>query len=269
METQTGGEIEAPNFGVGGYGLDQAYLCFGRNAARYHPDVVLVGLTVFAIERTTNLYRPFYSHGNRIALVKPRFVCAGDSLRAVIGAVPDPVLFARGLAGFAQGPLRSYEGYYDPTIYESSWIDHSRLAWFVRSRLAWHERGDRFRVERILGAESEETAISRLILRRMKAETEAMGAQFATVILPSTRTLHLLRDEHKDPWAAFRSSLEQAGIEVWDILPALVNEGACAPCFLSDGHLTPEANALVAAKVVEHLKSAARRSGASQALSTH
>ncbi len=258
VEAQTGGRIEVPNFGVGGYGLDQAYLCFRRNAALYHPDVVLVGLTVFAVERTTSLYRPFYSHGNHIALVKPRFTCDAESLRAVIGVVPDPVAFTQELAGFAHHPLRPYESYYDAAIYESSWIDQSRLAWFVRSRLTWHERLARFRVERILGPESEETLLTRLIVLRMKAQTEAMGGRFAAVILPTSRSLRLLRDEHRDTWAPIRNSLDADGVEIWDLQTPFAT-GECGHCFLPDGHLTLEANAEVAAGVIEHLQARVRR----------
>src|SRR4030095_6580709 len=121
MEVQSNGRIEALNFGVGAYGLHQAYLCFRKHAAGYHPDVVLIGLTTYAVERTVNVYRPFYVDGNRIALVKPRFTCDGESLREVIQTMPDPVAFTWELPGFSHHLLRQYEGYYDSRIHESSW----------------------------------------------------------------------------------------------------------------------------------------------------
>jgi hypothetical protein len=259
IEADSGGQIEVLNFGVGAYGLDQAYLCFRRHAAAYHPDVVLVGLTHHAIERTTNLYYPFYSNGTGFGLGKPRFVLDGDSLRPVLTGVPGPAGFLDLLPGFARHPLRRYEAYYDPTLYELSPWDRSRLHWFVRSRLAWHRRVGRFAAECIMDPEGEEMRLARALTRRMAAEAEGLGARFAAVLLPTHRMLRLLADG-QDLWAPFRSDLAAAGIPFWDVQAVFAQTSEFGRYFLPDGHLTADGNGRVAAEVRGHL-AAARPAG--------
>lgn len=261
VEARMEGRVEVPNFGVGGYAIDQAYLCFHRHGLNYHPDVVLLGLTPYAIERTTNLYRPFYSHGTGIALAKPRFVVDGDSLRSVVSVVPDPIDFLDEIFDFSRHPLRQYEGYYDAAIYESSWLDRSRVAWLVRSRLAWRRRSRRLSTERIANPASEEIAITRLLVRRMATETEALGARYVVGIFPTYRTLRILRAEGRDLWAPLRQEIAAAGIEVWDLQETLTQEPEFSRYFLPDGHLTAEGNDRLAEAVIGHLETWGVRAG--------
>jgi hypothetical protein len=160
-ETHAGGKAEVLNFGVGGYGLDQAYLCFRRQAPRFNPDFVLVGLTHHAIERSVNIYHPFYSPETGLALAKPRFVIDGDSLSQLVVTVPDPIAFLDLLPDFASHPLRPHESFYDPAIFRSSWMDHCRLLWLLRSRLAWRHRLEQLGVRRIMHPRGEPARVSR------------------------------------------------------------------------------------------------------------
>lgn len=68
------------NFGVGGYGTDQAFIKY-----RLHHEVrtPLVALCILPenINRVVNVYPPFYNHDQGLALPKPRFVKQGASWR--------------------------------------------------------------------------------------------------------------------------------------------------------------------------------------------
>jgi hypothetical protein len=65
-------DLEVLNYGVAGYGVDQAYLRYLRDGKAFSPRVVLMGFIPDDINRTTSVYRRFLSPG--AALFKPRYV---------------------------------------------------------------------------------------------------------------------------------------------------------------------------------------------------
>jgi hypothetical protein len=70
--------LEVINFGVGGYGLDQAFLRYQRDSVCYHPQLVFIGFMEENINRLVNVFRPFYTPG--IPLTKPRFMIKDNQL---------------------------------------------------------------------------------------------------------------------------------------------------------------------------------------------
>lgn len=68
------------NFGVGGYGTDQAYLKFLSIYPKVRTPIVILGLITENINRIVNVYRPFYSLKTGIKLTKPRFILNQDGL---------------------------------------------------------------------------------------------------------------------------------------------------------------------------------------------
>jgi len=84
--------LEVLNFGVGAYGLDQAYLRYPA-AARFHPDVVLIGFMTENIFRDVNVFRPFYVPRNGTPLAKPRFLLKDDDLVLLPNPLPDAAAY--------------------------------------------------------------------------------------------------------------------------------------------------------------------------------
>jgi hypothetical protein len=67
--------IEVLNFGVGAYGLDQAYLRYGVDGTAYRSDIVIIGFMSENIFRNVNVFRPFYDSSYQFNLLpKPRFI---------------------------------------------------------------------------------------------------------------------------------------------------------------------------------------------------
>jgi len=79
MESRKPG-LEVLNFGVGAYGLDQAFLRFERDGRKYNPHIVLIGFMSENIYRNVSVYRPFYIRQSGAPLTKPRFRIARDKL---------------------------------------------------------------------------------------------------------------------------------------------------------------------------------------------
>lgn len=71
---------EVINWGVGAYGLDQAYLRYQKTKSYYNSDIVLIGYMTENIARNVNTFRPFYGPSSGTALTKPRYVIRNDSL---------------------------------------------------------------------------------------------------------------------------------------------------------------------------------------------
>jgi hypothetical protein len=66
--------IEVLNYGVGGYGFDQAYLRYLQVGTDYHPNIVFIGFMSENIARDVNVFRGFYTNMYRDTIfTKPRF----------------------------------------------------------------------------------------------------------------------------------------------------------------------------------------------------
>ena len=70
---KTSPDLEVLNFGIGGYGLDQAYLRYLNDGVKYNPHVVMICFMSENIFRHVNVFRPFYLHNTSLPLTKPYF----------------------------------------------------------------------------------------------------------------------------------------------------------------------------------------------------
>ena len=80
--------LEVMNWGVDGYGTDQAFLRYKTQGAAYSPDVVIIVYEEENLRRNVNRYRPFYTNSTGIPLTKPVFVLTGDDLQLLDNPFP-------------------------------------------------------------------------------------------------------------------------------------------------------------------------------------
>ena len=80
--------LEVLNFGVPGYGPDQAHLRYRRDGVRFRPHVVLLGFMTDDANRVVNVFRPFFFHGSGLPLAKPRYELRGGRLVLVPNPLP-------------------------------------------------------------------------------------------------------------------------------------------------------------------------------------
>jgi hypothetical protein len=74
------------NYGVSGYGPDQAFLKYELNQGP-HTKIVILGVLPENVNRVVNIYRPFYTYTDTTMGTKPMFLKQGDKIRLV----PNPV----------------------------------------------------------------------------------------------------------------------------------------------------------------------------------
>lgn len=78
------------NFGVGGYGPDQAALKY-RLHGTLHAKIVMLCILPENINRIVNIYRPFYTYNDPLALTKPRFMLGTGGPVLISNPVRSPV----------------------------------------------------------------------------------------------------------------------------------------------------------------------------------
>jgi hypothetical protein len=80
LQQQLGSDVQVLNFGVDGYGIDQAWLRYQRDARPWRPDVVLFGLIQHDLSRTLATYA-FISLFPEFPFARPRFVLRAGQLQ--------------------------------------------------------------------------------------------------------------------------------------------------------------------------------------------
>ena len=176
--TTRGRSTEVLNFGVPGYGMDQAFLRWQKVGTPYQPAVVVFGLQIENVKRNVNLLRPLYNRFTDLPFAKPRFVLRDNRLEVLNVPVVPPEQLAATIAGIASWPLASAEAYYDPEDYRVRPWHVSRLATFAAQVAGQSAERD----DRVATAEEGELALR--ILAAFKESVEQAGASFVIVHLP-------------------------------------------------------------------------------------
>jgi lysophospholipase L1-like esterase len=189
---QQGLNVEVLNFGVPGYGMDQAFLRWQHVGRQFSPDIVVFGFQAENIYRNLNTIRPIHFYNTGVPFSKPRFVLDGEELRLVNSPAIPPEQVPETLARFAESPLVEYEYFYDKDHYMEHWWLESKLLALV---LAEVERSNESRVtEQFYDSDGEPSRLAIAIIQAFKADVEAHGAQFVIVHLPLQSNLARIAD---------------------------------------------------------------------------
>lgn len=229
---------EALNFGVGGYGMDQAYMRYSRDGGRFDTNVVVAGLQLENVERHVMLFRIIKYPRSKIPFSKPRYYFEGPSLLVANRPTVPPEKIADTLANFHRSPLRRYEAFYDDR-YEPRWYRRSRLiAMFEKTDSEYVDAGEGMRV-------------TRAILERFRNDVAVTGRPFLLVYLPLKANLAAKLAGSTDPWEPLLAPLrkEFTIVDPTPRLLALAREkgvDAVAPL-----HYTAEGNRAVAEALAE------------------
>ena len=118
--------MEVINFGVSGYGSDQAYLRYLEDGRQYKSHIVLFGFMSENINRNVNTFRPFYLHETGIPFAKPRFEIKNDKLSLIPNQLSELYDYKR-LLLYPQVVLSKlgindyyYQGHYKSNVFDWS-----------------------------------------------------------------------------------------------------------------------------------------------------
>ena len=265
------------NFGVNGYGTDQALLRFMENTADSAP-VIVVGIYGDDLRRNVNQYHYFLSAAEELRFaLKPRFVLENSALKLV----PIPTLsfedFQRALS-YPEAVWR-YEAFlpgspYGPTVWSFPYtLSFGRL---LASAKFWDLVVKRIRKEPswidFARQDHPSTALPTTVaiideFRRVAAQR---GSTVLIVMFPELRrrgvgltTFHLFRQTGISPFSSLVTALNKRGIQTRDLtedFATYLKDRDPCEIVLRDcaGHLTAEGNKVVANAVREFIANIAR-----------
>lgn len=247
-------DAEVLNFGVGGYGNDQAYLRWLLVGQRYSPDVVIIGFQPENCRRNLNIFRKLVNPESGIPFSKPRFVLENAALRLVNTPTVPPARIPEVLSRFERWPDREHEYFYRSADYEPSWLDASKtlsaLVTLVEEAERRHELETAFFEPGRAGA-----ALCEAIVARFAREA-GRKSRVALLHLPRKPNLDSLLDGEP---LAYRPLLARLATDsaVIDPVEALVEaarrEGLGELFALGRHHYSVVANRVVARAVAERV----------------
>ncbi|XXK27674.1 SGNH/GDSL hydrolase family protein [Arenicellales bacterium nBUS_45] len=137
---ESGKKVEVLNFGVGGYGMDQAYLRYLEIGVKYEPDIVIFGFSVENMFRNINIFRDYYKKKfSGIPLSKPRFTLEEDELLLVNSPTVPIDKIPIVLENFSDGPLAEHETFYRDDEYQDRFWHQSRFLSAVIALIRHHQ----------------------------------------------------------------------------------------------------------------------------------
>lgn len=245
--------ISVANYGVPGYGLDQAFLRYQRDGRASHPQVVVIGFMSENICRDVSVFRPFYSPASLLPFAKPRYLPGEQEPRLLANPLPRLDDYRRLLARPAETLARlGQHDFFYRTRPRAGPLDRSaavRLAKLAGEQLGPGRRtgfyaagSEAFRVTTELF-----TAFYEMVLRD--------GAQPVIVIFPEHSDLARWRSAGIKRYAPLLRFFARQGYHVVDAMAALDPAGRERPIAdLVPSHFSPLANRLVAEQLWQRLR---------------
>jgi hypothetical protein len=255
-----GDRFEVLNYGVGGYGTDQALLRYLAEGAALAPDRVLIGFAPINLRRNVNVYQRFM-HNRMAVATKPRFV---ERPGGELELLPNPVTALEGWRAYLEQPERirafgAHDYWYRPSIYENPLYDFSttvRLATMIWIRIDERFlRSDRLIRDGVFNVESEAFALQVALLRRFAEAAGANGARAAVLLLPDRESIERDRQGIPRAFDPLVERLARERIEVLDGTEAFRGDGSALDAwFMQGGHYSPEGNRHIASWLNERLR---------------
>jgi len=239
--------LEVLNFGVSGYGTDQALLRYRRVGRGLGAEAACMGILLENIGRNVNRYRPLWNTRTGICSTKPRFVL---DARGELELVPQPFasraqLHEAILDDTLLARVAEHEYWLGPSVPTGKVSSIARLlfGWMAyRARtpaLLWQEpTGEPFRV-------------TLAILETFQREARQDGVRLAPILIfPAKEDLERYALPGKPYWDTFLAELERRGLAHLDLIAPLTARarelGSNWPSLYCGGHLSSVGNAVVA-----------------------
>lgn len=257
-------KAEVLNFGVGGYGIDQAYLRWQLQGRQYQPDIVLLGFVAVDVDRMVSLYWKFQPNvfitPGANPFTKPRFVLDGDTLRLINSPTVQPDHLPDFLANFPNSDLAPYEAAFDPDDYQDRWWLNSNLLAIIdalhRYLVLDPARSPAFQLDltrtaKPPSAENDGDALAAALIQQWADEASADGSRFMIVDLPLQSAVAAYQADQPLEYQTLLDDLSNRyeWIETLDAFPT-TDLGAQ---FSAGGHYSPQGNRLIAERIADYL----------------
>lgn len=233
------------NYGVPGYGTDQAYLRYAR-VINDNAPIVILGHYSVNINRNINQERGFLT--NQVLGLKPRFVLEADELKLI----PLPNLTEAeylSLRSHAQqllpydyfapgGPSGIHSFGFPYALSAVSAVQHYRVQARLRRRPSYAQFYDPEHPSRAL-------QVTEAIIKTFASEALRRNQKPMVLLIPDEKDLRWLRDHGALPYGELAKRLRNADVIVPGVAEKLIKDlGSRDPCELftrcGGGHFTPD-----------------------------
>ncbi len=246
--------VEVVNFGVGGYGVDQAFLRYLGEQERLAAHVVIIGFSPDDLSRVVNVFRRFRSVLEP-PLLKPRFRLEPDgSLTLLPAPGTDRAAYTEMLANPERvRTFGRHDSWYDGLVYANPLYDAFgtlRLASALVERLSrryWDP--DRLIADGRFRVESEAFRVQLAIFRSFADSVRSDGAIPILVFFPDRDATAAFLSHRGMVYQPLHDAAVAAGLDVLDAREALLTPAPADPAslFKAGGHYNERANARIAA----------------------
>jgi len=250
--------VEVLNYGVGGYGLDQAFLRYLKLGQEYRPDIVLIGYMSENMARSVSVYRPFLVPKGGGIFSKPRFLLEKGNL----ALLANPLRSLDDYRKLAENPaqelanLGQRDAHYQAKYQESRW-DFSptvRLIKSVKARLepegmVWRN------ADGMCVPETEAFQVTLAVLKTFYRQVLENGQLPVIIVFPCTYDFWRAYRQEPLHYGPFLQAMKSEGLSYIDTFDAFLPVTSPEQIrSLIGGHFTPEGNRIVAEDVLSHLR---------------
>ena len=249
MLNERGFKAEVLNFGVGAYGVDQAFLRWREQGKDFAPDIVIFGLQPENLARNLNVFRQLM-HGSGPPFSKPRFVVDNGELELVNSPTLPPEQLIAAFEDFGNHPLAAYEHHYESRYMVSNWWATSRLASLVYAVL----KPDQIDID-VYERDTEGGQLGRAIIDAFARDVAGNDAEFVVAHLPLQWHLQHFYQTSPPQEPPFQFLLDHCR----DNYVYIATEAYLGPEYAADEYWTatkhygPEIHALIADAVAQGL----------------
>lgn len=252
--------LDTLNFGVPGYGTDQAFLRYQETGTMYHPDIVLIGFMSENPRRNVNVFRPFYNRKTQMPLSKPRFILKEGTLTLLENPLTNISDYQNLLDHQNEVLLRlSRNDYYYHSTYKKSLLDVSAtVRLFKVLKILYLDRPDRMVVKGVYNTDAEAFKVTMAILEEFYKTVKRDGSRPVLLLIPNRQDLNGIKKHPEKPriYAPYLQAFADKGWLFIDLADMIVNDeknSNIAGFFGSGEHYSATGNQRVAEYIYEFL----------------
>lgn len=235
LEKSLGPQFKVLNFGVPGYGVDQAFLRFERDVLVWKPKIVIYAINSGAVRRTMIVYtflsRPDWNY----PFSKPRFIVRDGELKEINAPALSPeAIFSK--ASIFELPFLEYDVGYKQSDWQYKPYQFSFLARLLVSRYPSWSRPNPDTSDEAL------VAVNTAVLRAFVQSARQAGTIPIVAYLPGPADV---QKPNSSPDIG-RRVLEETGIKAAELGPCLLKADSRDRVVPSGAHYSRKANAALA-----------------------
>lgn len=241
------GEHQVLNYGVPGYGLDQAYLRYLRDVRPLHADIVVLGVISHDIERTMTVYNFISFPEWGFPFAKPRFTFNTDELVVLNSPVPSPEVIIKSNS-IEELPFIAYDRGFNKAEWERTWLDVSYLFRFMTSKFP------RWPVRKAEISDDTRLFLNSAIMVKIVNAIKEDGSLPVVVYFPTHGTfLRMSSEKMVNRQELALDVLEQSRVQYTDLTSCVMHVRDSERFVTSTHHYSPQANKRVAKCIAEDI----------------